>query len=275
MKKLLCTLLSLVLAVSLFVGCSSKDEKKTSIKLATTTSTQDSGLLDYILPKFEKETGYKVEVISTGTGKAIKHGEAGDVDVILVHAKADEEKFVAEGHGVERLEVMYNDFVIVGPKNDSANIKNIKNAAEALKAIYEKKLPFISRGDDSGTHKFENKLWKKVNITPQGDNYVSAGKGMGDVLIMANEKDAYTISDRGTYLSMKDKLESLVIDYEKSDDLKNQYGIIAVNPDKNKDINSKGANELVKWITSEKVQNDIKSFGIDKYGEPLFIPNAK
>ncbi|MEG0371642.1 MAG: substrate-binding domain-containing protein [Clostridium sp.] len=275
MKKLLGLILSLVLVVGIFVGCSAKEEPKTPIKMATTTSTQDSGLLDYLLPKFKEKTGYDVEVISKGTGQAIKLGENGDVDVVLVHAKESEEKFVYDGHGVERFEVMYNDFIILGPKNDPAKVKGLSSASEALKAIYDSKAPFVSRGDDSGTHKFEKKIWKKVNIAPKGDNYISAGKGMLDVLMMANEKNAYTITDRATYLANKDKLTSLVVGFEKSDDLKNQYGIIAVNPKKNETINNKGANELIKWITSEEGQKLIGEFGVDKYAEALFVPNAK
>ncbi|MEF9934082.1 MAG: substrate-binding domain-containing protein [Clostridium sp.] len=274
MKKLLSIMLTIILAVGLLVGCG-KEEAKAPIRLATTTSTQDSGLLDYLLPRFEEKTGYKVEVISKGTGQALKLGENGDVDVVLVHAKDSEEKFVKEGHGAERIEVMYNDFIVVGPKNDPAKIKDAKDAKDALKAIYDSKNTFVSRGDDSGTDKFEKKLWKKLNIKPSGDNYISAGKGMLEVLMMANEKNAYTISDRATYLANKDKLGSLDITYQKSDDLKNQYGIIAVNDSKNDSINKDGAQALIDFVTSEEGQKLIGEFGKDKYGEALFTPNAK
>ncbi|MEF9951359.1 MAG: substrate-binding domain-containing protein [Clostridium sp.] len=274
MKKLLSLMLTLVVAVGLLVGCG-KEEAKAPIKLATTTSTQDSGLLDYLLPKFTEKTGYKVEVISKGTGQALKLGENGDVDVVLVHAKDSEEKFVKEGHGLERIEVMYNDFVVVGPKNDPAKIKDAKDAKDALKAIYESKNVFVSRGDDSGTDKFEKKLWKKLDIKPEGDNYISAGKGMLDVLMMANEKNGYTISDRATYLANKDKLKDLEIVYQKSNDLKNQYGIIAVNPNKNESINKDGAKAFIDFVTSDEGQKLIGEFGKDKYGEALFTPNAK
>jgi tungstate transport system substrate-binding protein len=283
MKKVMSIILTLAMLVSVLVGCAPKAEqpkveqpkveKKKDINLATTTSTQDSGLLDYLLPKFTEETGYKVNVVAVGTGQAIKLGQDGNADVILVHAKADEEKFVAEGYGVKRYQVMYNDFVVVGPEEDPAGIKAAKDASEAVKLIAEKKSAFVSRGDDSGTHKFENKLWKKVGIEPKGDWYISAGKGMGDVLTMASEKKAYTIADRATYLAMRDKLDIKIV-FEKSNDLKNQYGVIAVSPEKYPDINKEGAEAFINWLVSEKVQNDIASFGKDKYGESLFVPNA-
>jgi tungstate transport system substrate-binding protein len=276
-------ILTLAMLASVLVGCSPKTERpkveqpkveeKKDITLATTTSTQDSGLLDYLLPKFTEETGYKIDVVAVGTGQAIKLGQDGNADVILVHAKSDEEKFVSEGYGVRRYQVMYNDFVVVGPEEDPAGIKSAKDASEAAKLISEKKSAFVSRGDDSGTHKFEKKLWKNVNIEPAGDWYISAGKGMGDVLTMANEKKAYTIADRATYLAMRDKLDIKVV-FEKSSDLKNQYGVIAVSPEKYPDINKAGTEAFINWLVSEKVQNDIASFGKDKYGESLFVPNA-
>lgn len=283
MKKVMSIILALAMFASVLAGCSQKAaeqkfeqpkvEGKKDINLATTTSTQDSGLLDYLLPKFTEETGYNVKVVAVGTGQAIKLGQDGNADVILVHAKADEEKFVSEGYGVKRYQVMYNDFVIVGPENDPAGIKSAKDASEAVKLISEKKSPLVSRGDDSGTHKFEKKLWKNINIEPAGDWYISAGKGMGDVLTMASEKKAYTIADRATYLAMKNKLD-LKIGFEKSNDLKNQYGVIAVSPEKYPKINKQGAEAFINWLVSEKVQNDIATFGKDKYGESLFVPNA-
>lgn len=273
MKKIMSLLIAVLTMTAIFAGCAKTAETKKDIILATTTSTKDSGLLDSILPVFEKETGYKVNVLSKGTGEAIKLGQDGNADVLLVHAKADEEKFVEEGYGVKRYDVMYNDFIIVGPESDPAGIKNAKDAAEALKLISEKKASFVSRGDDSGTHKFEKKIWKKMSITPAGDWYISAGKGMGDVLMMADEKKAYTISDRGTYLSMKDKLDLKIV-FEKSNDLKNQYGVIAVNPEKNKGVNIKGAEAFANWIISDSTQKLIAEYGKDKYGQGLFIPNA-
>ncbi len=267
--------LSIILLVVMFIlgGCTSTPK---TITLATTTSTYDSGLLDYILPEFKKETGIEVKVLSKGTGEAIELGKRGDADVLLVHAKAKEEQFVKDGFGVKRFEVMYNDFIVVGPKEDTAKVKEkaYNDPNQALKLIAESKATFISRGDESGTHVKEKELWSDIKIQPEGSWYVSAGKSMGAVLQMAAEKKAYTLTDRATYLSMKDKLD-LIIVCEKNDKLYNQYGVIKVNPEKHK-IKDKEAQEFVDWILSDKVQNElIKKFGKDKYGESLFIPNAK
>jgi tungstate transport system substrate-binding protein len=273
MKKIFSMVLSTALVIGILSGCGKVAEEKKEITLATTTSTRDSGLLDYLLPEFTKDTGYKVNVVAVGTGQALKLGQDGNADVVLVHSKPDEEKFVAEGYGIKRYQVMYNDFIIVGPESDPAGIKNAKTAAQALKMISEKKATFISRGDDSGTHKFEKRLWKAEKIEPKGDWYISAGRGMGEVLNMADEKKAYAIADRGTYLSMKDKL-SLKIIFEKSGDLKNQYGVIAVSPKKYPKINAKGAEAFINWLLSDKGQKEIESYGKEKYGQSLFIPNA-
>jgi tungstate transport system substrate-binding protein len=247
-----------------------------SIILSTTTSTQDSGLLDAILPDFTQKTGIEVKVVAVGSGKAIQMGIDGEADVLLVHARADEDKFVADGHGLERFSVMHNDFVLVGPSDDPAKLKgaSFANAGEALKAIMDGGASFISRGDDSGTHKKELSLWKKVDITPEGDQYVSTGKGMGDVLQMASELQAYTLTDRATYLSMKDKLE-LEIVVEGLDGLLNPYGVIAVNPDKNDQINAEGAQAFIEWILSAETQDLIANYGISEYGAPLFFPDAE
>ncbi|WDC84449.1 substrate-binding domain-containing protein [Caloramator sp. mosi_1] len=204
----------------LFFAVSCKENTKNrEITLATTTSTRDSGLLDYLLPQFEKEYGYKVNVVAVGTGQAIRLGMDGNADVILVHSREDEEKFVRDGYGIERFDVMYNDFIVLGPKDDSAQIKGFSSASEALKKIYSVKAEFISRGDESGTHKFEKKLWNKIGIEPKGDWYIKVGKGMSETLLMASEKGAYTISDRATYLALKDKLELEVL-VEGKEDLK-------------------------------------------------------
>lgn len=282
MKKILLAALSTVFLFST-TACSNKTAQKEStekqedksIVMATTTSTQDSGLLDYLLPIFEKEKGIKVKVVAKGTGEALKLGERGDADVLLVHAKEQEEKFIKDGFGVKRYDVMYNDFIIVGPKSDPAKIKEKapSDAIQALKTISESGSQFISRGDESGTHTKEKGLWKAANITPQGNFYVSAGKGMGAVLQMASEKNAYTLTDRATYLSMKDKLD-LIIVTEKNDKLYNQYGVIKLNPEKNK-IKEKEADEFINWIISDNTQKLIAEFGKDKYGQSLFIPNAK
>ncbi|NLY77034.1 MAG: extracellular solute-binding protein [Tissierellia bacterium] len=290
MKRFLSLTLILVLMFTLFVGCSQpaeetegeEQEQENGISegqrliLATTTSTQDSGLLDYILPEFEKETGITVDVVAVGTGQALEMGKNGEADILLVHAKASEEEFVSEGHGLERRDVMYNDYILVGPKDDPAKLKeNYGNdIVGALKAIAENKATFVSRGDDSGTHKKELALWKETGITPEGDWYLEAGSGMGDVLAMANEELAYTISDRATYLSMKDTLD-LEILVEGDENLFNQYGIIPVNPDKNDKINAEGAQKFMEWLLSDKTQELIGSFGVEEFGQPLFTPNAK
>jgi tungstate transport system substrate-binding protein len=268
-------IVSIILVVLIFIlgGCTSSPK---TITLATTTSTYDSGLLDYLLPEFKKETGIEVKVVAKGTGEAMELGKRGDADALLVHAKAKEEQFIKEGYGVQRFDVMYNDFIVVGPKEDAAKIKEkaYNDPNLALKLISDSKANFISRGDESGTHTKEKELWTGAKIQPEGSWYISAGKGMGAVLQMAAEKKAYTLTDRATYLSMKDKLD-LAIVCEKNDKLYNQYGVIKVNPEKFK-IKDKEAQKFVDWILSDKVQNDlIKNFGKDKYGESLFIPNAK
>lgn len=282
-KKVLTSALAVLTAVSI-TACSSNTDKQESkqakqndLILATTTSTQDSGLLDYLLPKFTKDTGIKVKTIAVGTGKAIKMGEDGEADVLLVHDTKSENKFVKDGNSKERHDVMYNDFVIVGPKEDPLKLKEItgeNKTEEALKKIQENQAKFISRSDDSGTNKKELKLWKALNIDPKGNWYVEAGTGMGDVLKMASEKKAYTLTDRGTYLSMKDKLNLDVV-VEKDKDLKNQYGVMCVNPDKFKNVNSKEAKEFEEWILSSKVQKEIENFKKEEYGQSLFTPNAK
>jgi len=271
MKRVMGVLLTIIMMLSL-AAC---EKKERTMTLATTTSTEDSGLLSYLLPKFEKETGIKVKVVAKGTGEALKLGERGDADCLLVHAKEQELQFVKNGFGLERYEVMYNDFIIVGPKDDPAKLKekSAKDAVEAFKLINKSQAPFISRGDESGTHTKEKGLWKEASVTPKGNWYISAGKGMGAVLQMAEEKKAYTLTDRATYLSMKDKL-SLIIVTEKGDKLYNQYGIIKLNPEKNK-VKEKEANEFIKWMLSDKGQKLIGEFGKDKYKQSLFIPNAK
>lgn len=271
MKKLLTVALAILTATFLF-GCSSQPKTMT---LATTTSTQDSGLLDYLLPKFKADTGIDVKVVAKGTGEALALGKSGDADCLLVHAKAQEEQFVKDGYGVERFDVMYNDFIIVGPKDDPGKIKEkaSSDVLSAFKMISSNKLTFISRGDNSGTETKEKAIWKTAAITPSGNWYLSAGKGMGAVLQMASEKKAYTLTDRATYLSMKDKLD-LEIVTEKSKDLLNQYGVIMVNP-KKFTIKEKESSEFIKWILSDKGQKNIAEYGKDKYGISLFIPNAK
>ncbi|MDW7667576.1 MAG: substrate-binding domain-containing protein [Bacillota bacterium] len=239
--------------------------------LATTTSTENSGLLDYILPDFEEKTGVDVKVVAVGTGAALQKGMDGEADVLLVHAKAREEAFVAEGHGPARYDVMYNDFVIIGPEPDPAEVEGL-NVVEALTKISEAQAPFVSRGDDSGTHTKERSLWEAAEITPEGDWYVEVGKGMGDTITMAEELQGYTMSDRATYLSMKDNLDSVIL-VEGDEILFNQYGVMQVDPGKNNQINEEAAEAFVNWIISEEAQELIGTY--KAYGEVLFNPNAK
>ncbi|MBC8385120.1 MAG: extracellular solute-binding protein [Candidatus Cloacimonetes bacterium] len=264
MKKLLIILAIFGLLVS---ACGEKQ----ALRLATTTSTENSGLLDNLLPVFTQETGIKVEVIAVGTGKAIKLGENGDVDAILVHARAAEDKFVSDGFGVNRRDVMHNDFIIIGVVEDKAGIKEAKTAAEAMKLIAENKSDFISRGDDSGTHKKENQLWKAAQTVPEGKWYKEIGQGMGTVIMMANETKSYTLTDRGTYLAMADKID-LDILFQGDEELFNPYGIIAVNPDKHPKTNIKGANKFIEWLTGDKSQKMINNFR--KNGKQLFYADA-
>jgi len=241
------------------------------IKMATTTSTDNSGLLAELLPAFEEQSGYTVQVIAVGTGKALRMGEDGDVDVVLVHARPAEDKFVAEGYGEKRYGVMYNDFVLVGPEDDPAKVGATDTAAAGLANIAAAEAVFVSRGDDSGTHKKEKSLWQAADVKPEGQWYREAGQGMGKVLQMAGELDAYTLTDRGTWLAYQSKLP-LEIVLEGDEKLFNPYGIIAVNPERYPDINHTGAQTLIDWLVSEDGQTRINAFKLD--GEQLFIANA-
>lgn len=237
-----------------------------TLTLATTTSTRDSGLLDQLLPVFEQQTGLEVKVLAVGTGQAIKYGELGDCDVILVHNRSAEDQFVSDGYGIGREDVMYNDFVIVGPANDPSGIRGTE-ILEALQTLAAKNGTFISRGDDSGTHKKEMELWNELEYTPKGGWYLSVGKGMGDTLTIANELQAYTLSDRGTYASMKEGLEMEVI-VEGDSFLLNPYGVIAVNPELHKRINYDGARAFIEFLISDQARDIIGSYVVN--GEQLF-----
>ena len=241
------------------------------LKLATTTSTGDTGLLDDLLPVFEKKYDVKVDVISVGTGKALKLGENGDVDVVLVHARALEDAFVASGFGVDRRDVMYNDFIIVGPKEDPAGIIGLKDAAEAFKRIGTNKQLFISRGDESGTHQKEKEIWSKTTVNRTNGWYLEVGQGMSAALRIADEKLGYCLTDRGTYLAQKNTL-SLVLLAEKDPTLSNPYGIIAANPQKWPSAQYALAEKLIDWITSPDGQKRIGNF--TRYGQQLFTPSA-
>ncbi|MBR4944066.1 MAG: substrate-binding domain-containing protein [Peptococcaceae bacterium] len=280
-KKLISVLLICAVAMMFLAGCGAAQEEqqpvepKGTIILATTTSTQDSGLLDYLLPAFTAETGWEVSTIAVGTGKALQMGVDGEADVLLVHARASEDEFMANGDGTLRYDVMYNDYVLVGPAADPAGVKACENVvADSMAAIANAQAEFISRGDDSGTHKKELNIWKAAAIEPAGEWYVSAGAGMGDVLKMADEKQAYTITDRATYLSMVDTLD-LEIVCEKDTDMLNPYGVITVNPEKNDQINEEGAKAFADWLVSENGQKMIGEFGVEEFGSPLFTPDAK
>ncbi len=241
------------------------------LRLATTTSTANSGLLEFLLPKFTEETSIEVHVIAVGTGKALRLGREGDVDIVLVHARAAEDRFVENGYGVERKDVMYNDFIIVGPKSDPAGVADSQTTAEVLDKIHDRQIPFISRGDDSGTHKRELILWRSAGKNPGGSWYREVGQGMGKTLQIANEVDGYTMTDRGTWLAYRAKLDIELL-FEGDPPLFNPYGIIAVNPKRHADANYAGAQKLIEWMTSPAVQQMIGDFKIK--GQQLFIPNA-
>lgn len=243
--------------------------------LATTTSTQDSGLLDYLLPFFEKDFNAKIKVIAVGSGQALQLGKDGNADVLLVHSPAAEKTFMENKDGVRREDVMYNDFVLVGPEADPAKIAGMKSATDAFKAIQAAKAPFISRGDQSGTNTKELAIWKAAAIEPKGDWYVSAGQGMGAVLTMADEKAAYTLADRATYLTQTQKGLKLKIMVEGDKLLLNPYGVIAVDPTKSPKINADLANQFIDWIVSVPTQEKIAAFQKDVFGISLFNPSSK
>jgi len=248
--------------------------KQKNIILATTTSTQDSGLLDVLLPIFEKETGYFVKTIAVGSGQAMAMGQKGEADVLLVHSPDAEKKFIEEGYGVNRRLVMHNDFIIIGPPSDPAKIKGMKSSADALKKIVQANSLFMSRGDNSGTHAKEKTLWKKAGIIPAGQKwYQETGLGMGQTLSVASEKKGYTLADRGTYLATKKNL-GLEILVEGDASLLNIYHVIEVNSARWPKANAEGAKAFADFMVANKTQSIIKTFGVDKFGSPLFFPDA-
>jgi tungstate transport system substrate-binding protein len=265
--------LQVLLIALMAVGKATAAESNKNIILSTTTSTQDSGLLDVLVPLFEKQTGYSVKTVSVGTGQALALAAKGDADVALVHAPSLEKKYVADGKLLNRRLVMYNDFVIIGPKEDPAKIKSAKTALAALKLIEQSKSPFVSRGDNSGTHNLEKSLWKEAGITSKGDWYIEAGQGMGATLGIANERNAYTITDRGTLLALSKRVNlPILIEGDKA--LLNIYSVMEVNPANGPRINATGGKAFADFMVAPQTQNVIKSFGAEKFGQSLFVPVA-
>ena len=244
-----------------------------TVILSTTTSTQDSGLLDTLVPLFERKTGLSVKTISVGTGQALALAARGEADVVLVHAPALERKYVEEGKMQNRRLVMYNDFVIIGPADDPAKIKGLPKAVDALKRIAETQSRFVSRGDKSGTHLLEQALWKQAGIEPKGASYIESGQGMGQTLGIANDRRAYTISDRATWLAFQKRID-LPILVEKDKPLLNIYSVMEVNPANGPRINVAGGKAFADFMVAPETQAVIKTFGVDKYGQPLFVPIA-
>ena len=241
--------------------------------LSTTTSTQDSGLLDVLVPLFEKQTGYSVKTVSVGTGQALALAAKGDADVALVHAPTLEKQYVAQGKLLNRRLVMYNDFVIIGPKDDPAKVRSTKSAVDALKRIAQAKANFVSRGDNSGTHVLEKSLWKSAGVEPKGPCYIEAGQGMGATLGIANERNAYTITDRGTYLAFGKKI-TLPILTEGDKALLNIYSVMEVNTASGPRVNSVGGKAFADFMVAPETQKVIAKFGVEKFGQSLFVPVA-
>ncbi len=248
-------------------------EPSVSLTLATTTSTRDSGLLDLLIPQFEKQTGIRVKVLAVGSGQALELGRRGDADILLTHAPEAEQEFMKQGFGELRRALMYNDFVLVGPASDPAKIKGQKSIVVTLQRIAQAKLPFVSRGDESGTHQKEKAIWKQAAVAPAGDWYISAGSGMAAVLRMATEKQAYTLSDRGTFLAQRQRLE-LVIVSEGDPLLRNPYAILLVSAAKHPHIQREAARKFLEFLVAPAVQKTIAEFGVKEFGMPLFFPTS-
>ncbi|MEW6726622.1 MAG: substrate-binding domain-containing protein [Bacillota bacterium] len=286
LKRILTLLLVFALVLTVLAGCGGQSDKgsgdqaqqpqepkEKDIILATTTSTVDSGLLDILVPDFEQKTGYNVKVIAVGTGAALEMGEKGEADVLLVHAPSSEKPLVDAGIVTNYQLVMHNDFIVVGPKDDPAGVKKAASIEDAFKAVAAKKAIFVSRGDDSGTHKKEVSIWKTAGIEPSGSWYQKSGTGMGATLNIASEKQGYTLTDRATYLAQKEKL-NLDIMREGDAALLNIYHVMQVNSQKFEKVNAEGAKAFVEYMINPETQKKIGEFGVDKYGQPLFIPDA-
>lgn len=267
MKRILASILVFILLFGVSMSVGAKEERR--LKLATTTSTQATGLLDVIIPPFEKAHGVSVSVIAVGTGAALKLGQNGDADVMIVHAKEAEIPFINAGYGIDRVEFMYNEFVIVGPENDPAGIRGMKEGHAAFARISASGSAFISRGDDSGTHKKELALWAAAGIKPAGAWYIEIGQGMAECLLMAQEKQAYTLTDSGTFYAYRSKLHLQAL-VQGDENLRNVYSIIATNPARIPKINYADAKALIHWITSPECQRLIGSYAKD--GHVLFHP---
>jgi len=247
---------------------------KRSLILATTTSTQDSGLLDVLIPLFEKQHGYVVKPIAVGTGEALALGARGEADVLLVHAPEAEARFVADGYGINRRAVMHNDFILVGPPQDPAGLKGRQGVLEAFTHLAHTQTTFVSRGDRSGTHTLELRLWQQAGVTPKGAWYLEAGQGMGATLRIASEKKGYTLTDRGTYLALQKTLSlTPVVEGDKA--LANFYSVIEVNPARHQRVNDQGARNFARFLVSSEVQQLIQTFGVDRFGQPLFYPDVQ
>jgi tungstate transport system substrate-binding protein len=274
----------LVIVASVLSACApSAAPAQQVLRLATTTSTADSGLLDAILPDFQHKYNAQVAVIAVGTGQAMEMGTKGDADVVLVHARTAEDKLVADGHARERFDVMYNDFIVLGPKDDPAKVGGLTAAKDVFKTIKDARVKFASRGDKSGTHAKELSIWSAVGMTPTKEMawYQSLGQGMGETLTFANEHSAYTLTDRGTYLSMKGRLPNLIIvvggstiDENADQTLRNPYGVMAVNPDKHPGVQYDLALQFIQWLNSVETQEKIGEYGKDKFGQALFYPSS-
>jgi tungstate transport system substrate-binding protein len=262
-----------LIAAAVLIVAPAASAQRAPVILSTTTSTQDSGLLDVLVPMFERQSGYSVKTISVGTGQALALAAKGEADVVLVHAAPLEKKYVGEGKFHSRRLVMYNDFVVIGPADDPAKIKGTAKAADVLKAIAAARARFVSRGDNSGTHILEKNLWKLADVEPNGDWYIEAGQGMGATLGIANDRNAYTLTDRGTYLAFAKRV-SLPILLQGDKPLLNIYSVMEVNPANGPRVNTAGGKAFADFMVSPAVQDVIKAFGVDKFGQPLFVPIA-
>jgi tungstate transport system substrate-binding protein len=264
----------LIGSLILVSGCARPAPRQTAhlsetITVATTTSLQDSGLLDVLVPLFEKQSGIKAKVVATGSGQALELGRRGDADVLLAHSPAAEKQFVDEGYGVDRKQIMWNDFVIVGPEDDPAGVRKLKAVTEAFAKIAEAKARFVSRGDESGTHVKEKAIWSQAGVQPQGDWYIRAGAGMAAALRIAGEKQAYCLTDRSTFLSQRDRLRLAILN-EGDPLLRNVYSVILINPEKHPHVKHEAAKKFADFFASPEAKRIIAEFGKDKFGQPLF-----